>query len=411
MQSVTKPLQPPDRGAAPSAAPTVYRILLAISLVHLLNDAMQAVVPALYPILEKSMALTYTQVGLISFAFNMTSSIMQPMVGYFTDKRPSPSLLQLGMLSSLVGMIGLALAPSFGWVLFAAMFVGIGSAVFHPEGSRVAHMAAGARRSFAQAIYQVGGNTGQSLAPLMTAFVFVPLGQPGAAWFMLLAVLAISVLFTVSRWYRQKLADGALVKKGKKGAGEGDIVTQNVKFAISLLILLVFARSWYSSSIANFYQFFLTKQNGLEIRDAQVFVFLFMAAGAIGTLFGGPLADRFGKWRVILFSMIGSAPFALLLPHVSLFWAYPILFIMGMILSSSFSVTVVYAQELIPGNVGMVSGLITGLAFGMGALGAVVLGNVADTFGLPTLMQWCSFLPLLGVLTFLLPKDRKSLRA
>nr|WP_109689236.1 MFS transporter [Tumebacillus permanentifrigoris] len=398
-------------GQTPSVAPTVFRILLAISFVHFLNDSMQAVVPALYPVLKKSMSLTYTQVGLISFFFNMTSSIMQPVVGYFTDKRPSPFLLPLGMLSSMAGMFGLAMAPTFGWVLFAAMFVGLGSAVFHPEGSRVAHMAAGGRKGLAQSIYQVGGNTGQSLAPLMTAFVFVPLGQPGAAWAAILAMLAIAVLFNVSKWYRQQLSSGTVATKGKKGAGKGEIVTSNVKFAICLLILLVFARSWYSSSISNFYQFFLMEQDGLSIERAQVFVFLFMAAGAIGTFLGGPLADRFGKWRLILFSMMGAAPFAMLLPHVSLFWSYPLLFIMGVILSSSFSVTVVYAQELIPGNVGMVSGLIVGLAFGMGAIGAVVLGNVSDVYGLVTLMQWCSFLPLLGVLTFLLPKDRKSMKA
>ncbi|KEO82431.1 MFS transporter [Tumebacillus flagellatus] len=404
MQTVTKPLSAP--GTAPSAAPTVYRILLAISLVHLLNDAMQAVVPALYPILEKSMALNYTQVGLISFFFNMTSSIMQPGVGFFTDKRPSPFLLPLGMLASMAGMVGLAVAPSFGWVLFAAMFVGLGSAVFHPEGSRVAHMAAGARKGFAQSIYQVGGNTGQSLAPLMTALIFVPLGQPGAAWFTLLAGLAIFVLFNVSKWYRLQLATGAVAKKGKKAVSE--IQVKNVKFAIALLVLIVFARSWYSSAISNFYQFFLMEKFHLEIAGVQKFVFLFMLAGAVGTFFGGPLADRFGKWRVILFSLVGAAPFAVVLPHVSLFWAYPLLLCMGAILSSSFSVTVVYAQELIPGAVGLVSGLITGLAFGMGAIGAVALGKFADIYGLSTLMTVCSVLPLLGLLTFLLPKDEKS---
>ncbi|MBL0386812.1 MFS transporter [Tumebacillus sp. ITR2] len=407
MQPVAKPLLTP--GAAPSVAPTIYRILLAISLVHLLNDAMQAVVPALYPILQKSMHLTYTQVGFISFFFNMTSSILQPAVGYFTDKRPSPFLLPLGMLASMAGMVGLAMAPSFGWVLFAAMFVGLGSAVFHPEGSRVAHMAAGARKGFAQSIYQVGGNTGQSLAPLMTAFVFVPLGQPGAAWFTSFAALAILVLFGVSKWYRQQLATGAVIKKGKKAVSE--IVTNNVKFAITLLVLIVFARSWYSASVSNFYQFFLIEKFHLDTADVQQFVFLFMAAGAVGTFFGGPLADRFGKWRVILFSLIGAAPFALALPHVSLFWAYPILLCMGAILSSSFSVTVVYAQELIPGSVGLVSGLITGLAFGMGAIGAVVLGKFADVYGMSTMMTTCSFLPILGLLTLALPKDAKSKKA
>lgn len=404
MQPGTKPL--PASGAVSSAAPTVFRILFAISLVHLLNDAMQAVVPALYPILERSMALNYTQVGLISFFFNMTSSVMQPAIGFATDKRPSPLLLPLGMLASMAGMVGLATAPSFGWVLFAAMFVGLGSAVFHPEGSRVAHMAAGARRGFAQSIYQVGGNTGQSLAPVMTALVFVPLGQSGAAWFTLLAAVAILVLVGVSKWYRQQLASGAVAKKGKKVPSE--IATSNVKLAVGLLVLIVFARSWYSAAIANFYQFYLMEKFHLEIANVQKFVFLFMLAGAVGTFFGGPLADRFGKWRVILYSLVGAAPFALLLPHVPLGWAYPVLLCMGAILSSSFSVTVVYAQELIPGAVGLVSGLITGLAFGMGAIGAVALGKFADLYGLSTLMSVCSVLPLLGLLTLALPKDEKS---
>jgi FSR family fosmidomycin resistance protein-like MFS transporter len=396
-----------NRGVASTALPTMYGVLFAISFVHLLNDSMQAVIPAVFPILEKSMGLSYTQVGLIAFALQMTSSVMQPVVGYLTDKKPSPYLLPLGMASSLLGMLGLAFAPSFGWVLLAVLFVGLGSAVFHPEGSRVAYLAAGPRRGFAQSIYQVGGNSGASLAPLMTALIFVPLGQKGAVWFTSFAALAILVLLYVSRWYREQLALRSLPDKKKKGAAEAAAMQKRVLTAVLLLIFLVFARSWYGSGLANYYQFYLIESYGLTISEAQVLLFIYMAAGVLGTLIGGPLSDRFGKRRMILFSMLGAAPFALILPHVSLFWAYPLLFLIGMILSSSFSVTVVYAQELIPGRVGMVSGLIVGLAFGMGAIGAVALGKLADLNGLSFIMMFCSCLPLIGVLTWFLPGDDK----
>ncbi|MFB4344641.1 MFS transporter [Bacillus sp. BR_7] len=390
--------------------PTIYRILFAISFGHFLNDSMQAVVPALFPILEKMMNLSYMQVGWIAFALNMTSSIMQPVFGMYSDKKPSPFLLPLGMFSSMLGMIGLAFAPNFIIVIISVLFIGLGSAVFHPEGARVAYMAAGAKRGLAQAIYQVGGNTGNSLAPIFTALIFVPLGQIGSLGFTAFAAVGIVLLIFVSNWYRNELATGA-VRRKKRAALEAEnaIVSTHIKFVILLLVFLTFVRSWYGAGIGNFYQFYLIEHYGLSIKNAQYFVFAFMIAGVLGTFFGGPLADRFGKKTIIVFSMLGSAPLALLLPHVSLVWVVPLFLCIGFISSSSFSVIVVYAQELVPGKVGMVSGLIVGLAFGLGALGSVVLGKLADIYSLQFIMLLCSCLPLIGLTSWLLPSDKKTI--
>ncbi|KAA2395358.1 MFS transporter [Bacillus cereus] len=390
--------------------PTIYRILFAISFGHFFNDSMQAVVPALFPILEKTMNLSYMQVGWIAFALNMTSSIMQPVFGMYSDKKPSPFLLPLGMFSSMLGMIGLAFAPNFIIVIISVLFIGLGSAVFHPEGARVAYMAAGAKRGLAQAIYQVGGNTGNSLAPIFTALIFVPLGQIGSLGFTAFAAVGIVLLIFVSNWYRNELATGA-VRRKKRAALEAEnaIVSTHIKFVILLLVFLTFVRSWYGAGIGNFYQFYLIEHYGLSIKNAQYFVFAFMIAGVLGTFFGGPLADRFGKKTIIVFSMLGSAPLALLLPHVSLVWVVPLFLCIGFISSSSFSVIVVYAQELVPGKVGMVSGLIVGLAFGLGALGSVVLGKLADIYSLQFIMLLCSCLPLIGLTSWLLPSDKKTI--
>ncbi len=371
---------------------------------------MQAVVPALFPILEKTMNLSYMQVGWIAFALNMTSSIMQPVFGMYSDKKPSPFLLPLGMFSSMLGMIGLAFAPNFIIVIISVLFIGLGSAVFHPEGARVAYMAAGTKRGLAQAIYQVGGNTGNSLAPIFTALIFVPLGQIGSLGFTAFAAVGIVLLIFVSNWYRNELATGA-VRRKKRAALEAEnaIVSTHIKFVILLLVFLTFVRSWYGAGIGNFYQFYLIEHYGLSIKNAQYFVFAFMIAGVLGTFFGGPLADRFGKKTIIVFSMLGSAPLALLLPHVSLVWVIPLFLCIGFISSSSFSVIVVYAQELVPGKVGMVSGLIVGLAFGLGALGSVVLGKLADIYSLQFIMLLCSCLPLIGLTSWLLPSDKKTI--
>lgn len=402
-----------DTKSAAVRSATVYSILFAISSVHMLNDSMQAVVSALFPIFEDSLNLNYSQIGWIAFTLNMTSSVMQPVVGLVSDKKPMPWMLPLGMLCSMAGMAGLAFAPNFWLLLLSVVFVGLGSAVFHPEGSRVVHMGAGNRRAFAQSIYQVGGNFGSTLAPLMTIFIFVPLGQRGAAWGMLLAAAAIAVLFKVVPWYSAQLAahaDQLPKKKGSSaagGAGFAPISQRTVAFALTILFVVVFARSWYAAGIGTFYQFYAEEQYGLSTKGAQVPLFLFMAAGVIGTFFGGMVADRIGRKKMMLISLLGAAPIALILPHLPLGWVYPVIAVLGLVLQSGFSVSVVYAQDLMPNKVGTASGLITGLAFGMGALGSVVLGHFAVVYSLEEVIVASSALLVLGLLALLLPKDRR----
>lgn len=394
--------------ALPTNQPiTVYRILFAISLGHFINDCMQSVVPALFPIIGPTMNLNYTEIGWIAFTLNITSSIMQPVFGVLADKKPLPYFLPIAMFSSLLGMLGLALAPNFISVLVSVLFIGFGSAIFHPEGSRVAYMAAGSKRGLAQSIYQVGGNGGQSLAPLFTAFIFIGTGQFGTIWFTLLAAAGMFVLFFVSNWYKQELLVQVPAAKKTQALTEKRMLNKEIIIAICLLIFLVFARSWYGAGINNFFHFYMIEKFHSSIKHAQIYVFLFMLAGVVGTFFGGPLADKFGKCTILLFSLIGAAPFALMLPHVPQWLIAPLLVLIGFILQSSFSVTVVYAQELLPGMIGLVSGLIVGLAFGMGALGAVIFGVIGDLYSLQTIMVFCSVLPILGILTVLLPSDAK----
>lgn len=391
---------------------TVYPILYIIGLVHLLNDALQSVVPALFPVLQSSMGLTFTQLGLIAFALNATSSLIQPVVGIYTDKKPSPYALPIGLTFSLFGIIGLALAQNFWLIIVSVLFIGLGSAAFHPEGSRVAYMAAGNRRGLAQSIYQVGGNSGQALAPLMAAYILLPLGQKGVLWFTIVAAAGVILLLYIAAWYKQQVLEKAKpvkkkIEKKVKAKKETSENKRIILFSISLLIFLVFARSWFHAGMTNFYAFYVIQNYGLPIADSQIYIFVFLGAGAIGTFFGGPLADRFGKRLVISLSMLGSAPLALLLPFVGPTFAYVLIAIIGFIILSSFSVTVVYAQELVPGRIGLVSGLIVGLAFGMGAVGSVALGVLADWIGLTNTILFTVCLPLIGLLTFFLPTDQK----
>lgn len=387
---------------------TVYAILICISSVHLMNDMMQSVVSALFPVLAQSLQLSLAQIGWIAFTLNMTSSVMQPVIGLVSDKRPAPWMLPAGMFSSMLGMIGLAFALNFYMVLLAVVFVGLGSAVFHPEGSRVVHLAAGNRRAFSQSIYQVGGNFGTMLGPVMTMMIFLPLGQKGAIWGTFLAAAAIIILTKVVPWYKTNLAVQAGKMKQQKASGNIKAVLSPriVAFALAVLFAIVFARSWYAAAIGNFYQFYIVEAYSLTIRQAQIPLFLFLAAGVAGTFFGGIMADRIGRKKMMLISILGAAPFALILPHLPLAWVYPLILVLGFILQSGFSVSVVYAQELMPGKVGTASGLITGLAFGMGGLGAVVLGYLADAHSLSFIMIACSALPLIGLLAILMPKDR-----
>ncbi|MHC0037969.1 MFS transporter [Pseudoneobacillus sp. C159] len=387
---------------------TIYNILFIMSLCHLLNDSLQSVVPAMFPILEKSMKLSFTQLGLIAFSLNMVASVLQPVVGWYTDKRPRPYALPLGLTSSMLGILGLALAPSYWMILVSVIFIGFGSAVFHPEGSRVTHMAAGKKRGLAQSIYQVGGNSGQALAPVFTALILVPLGQFGGIWFTIVAFIAVLFLIYIARWYSKQLKAkaGEIIKKKAVKDGYAPNV-KRIKLAILILILLVFARSWYASAISNFYTFYAIDSYHVTIAHSQTFIFVFLLMGAVGTFFGGPLADRFGRRKIIFLSIIGVAPLTLLLPYVGPAVAYILLALTGLILMSSFSVTVVYAQELIPGKIGTMSGLITGLAFGMGAIGSVALGALIDMMGIEITMIAVSFLPILGLLTLLLPSDQR----
>lgn len=394
-------------GSTAAQAMTVYPILFAISMVHLLNDTMQSAIPALFPILRDSLALSYGQIGWISFAMNMTASVFQPLVGLYSDIRPRPYILPLGVCFTLIGVVMLAFAPEYSLILLAVTSIGLGSSIFHPESSRVAYLAAGERRGLAQSISQVGGNIGTSLGPLMTALIFIPLGQRSVAWFAFAAVAAIVIQFFVARWYAS-LGIRPKPRKSTAATGQpqrGGLSKGKIGLAISVLILLLFSKNVYSISISSFYAFFMMDHYGVGKSAAQWYVFAFLAAAVIGTFFGGPLADRYGRKNIIWLSILGAAPFSLLLPYANLFWSGVLVVLAGFIMSSSFSIIVVYAQELLPGKVGLVSGLFFGLSFGLGGLGSALLGHFADQWGILFIMQLCSYLPLIGLLTVLLPKD------
>lgn len=389
------------------AKPTIYPVIFAISLAHLINDALQAVIPASYPILRDSLHLSFTQIGMITFILYFSSSVIQPFVGMYADARPTPNLLPLGMVIAVLGMLGLAFAPGYAMVLAAVACVGLASAMFHPEGSRISYLAAGPRRGLAQSIFQVGGNTGNALAPLMTALIFFPYGQFGAIWFTLLAAAGIAIQLWVARWYRAHLSLIPVKKSSTNARQLDEKHKKTIRYAIILIIFIAFARSWFGSSISTYFVFYVIEHFQISVPTAQLYIFIYLGAGILGTFVGGPLSDRIGRKNVILLSLLGSAPFAMLLPHANELWTYPLLFILGVLNHSSFSVTVVYVQELVPGKVGTVSGLITGLSFGMGAIGAVALGGLIDATSLTLVITACSFMPLLGAMGFFLPSDKK----
>lgn len=390
------------------AANPVYPVMFAIGGVHLLNDSLQAVIPAMFPILEKDLGLTFTQLGLIAFALNMVASVLQPVIGFASDKKPMPYALPLGMVFSFIGIAGLAFAPEYWLILLSVIFLGFGSAVFHPEGSRVSYMAAGSRRGLSQSIYQVGGNSGQALAPLISAFILVPLGQRGAALFLVVAALGIFVLSKISAWYKAQLEREKLQKVKKAVLSSLPPLTKKqVGTALTILLLIIFARTFYITTITSFYIFHLMEGYGLTIQQGQMFIFLFLGIGAFGTFFGGPLADRIGRKRVIVLSLLVPIPLAIALPYVALPAVGVILTVLGFFLMLSFSVMVVYAQELVPSKIGTMSGLTVGLAFGMGAIGAVVIGMLMDAIGVYETMVIISLLPVLGLIGLALPKDRK----
>ena len=386
----------------------VYPIMFAIGGCHLLNDSLQAVIPAMFPILEADLGLTFTQLGLIAFVLNIVASVLQPVVGFISDKKPMPYALPLGMTSSFFGIAGLAFAPEYWMILVSVIFLGLGSAVFHPEGSRVSYMAAGSKRGLSQSIYQVGGNSGQALAPLISAFILVPLGQIGAALFLFVAALGIFILSKISIWYKQQLEKEKLQKVKKVLLSSlPEMTKKQVGVALALLMIIIFARSFYVTNMTSFYIFHLIDSYGLTIQQGQLYVFLFLGVGAAGTFFGGPMADKIGRKNVILLSIIVPIPLAALLPYLPLYAVLLFLALIGFFIMLSFSVTVVYAQELVPSKIGTMAGLTVGLAFGMGAIGAVVIGMLMDAIGVYETMIVVSFLPIIGLVGLWLPRDRK----
>ena len=392
-------------GASPTArsgeAGPAYGVLGAISSAHLVNDMMQSLILAMYPLLKGEFSLSFGQIGLITLTYQLTASLLQPLVGLFTDRKPQPYSLPFGMTSTLIGLVLLAFAPSFAVVLLAAAFVGIGSSIFHPESSRIARLASGGRHGFAQSVFQVGGNTGTAVGPLLAAAFIVPFGQRSVAWFGLAALVGIVMLWQVSRWY----AEHHIAAAGRKQATvDSPYPPRVVAGAIAVLLVLIFSKYFYVAGLSSFYTFYLIDRFGLSVQSAQLHLFFFLFASAVGTVAGGPIGDRIGSKPVIWASILGVAPFALLLPHTNLFWTTALTIVIGLVLSSAFSAILVYAQELMPGKVGMVSGLFFGFAFGMGGLGAAVLGLLADRTSITFVYDAIAWLPLLGVVTVLLPK-------
>jgi FSR family fosmidomycin resistance protein-like MFS transporter len=395
----------PHTSAAPAAqAGTVMQILFSVAFVHLLNDCVQAVLPAIYPLLKQEFALSFTQIGLITLTFQCTASLLQPWIGLYTDKRPIPFLLPVGMCVTLGGVALLAVAGSFPMLLVAAGMIGIGSSTFHPEASRVARLASGGRFGFAQSLFQVGGNLGSAFGPLLAAAIIIGRGQGKIAWLMLLVLLAVVVLIGVSRWYAGHLR--SVTRKLAVHAGPG-LSRGRVLWALTVLALLVFSKYIYMSSLSSYYTFFLIEKFHVPVGTAQMYLFLFLASVAVGTFAGGPIGDRIGRKRVIWVSILGAAPFTLALPYASLFWTGVLSVLIGLVMSSAFSAIVVFAQELVPGKVGMIAGIFFGLMFGISGIGAAAMGHIADAAGIEQVYRIASFLPLLGVLAALLPRMEK----
>jgi MFS transporter, FSR family, fosmidomycin resistance protein len=385
----------------------VFPILLAISFAHLLNDAVQSVIPAIFPILKQSLHLSFTQIGLIAFTFHITAGLLQPLFGIYTDVRPQPFLLPIGMGFTLLGVVILALAANFLFILLAVSLIGMGSAILHPECSRVAFLAAGKQRGLAQSIFQIGGNIGMSLGPLLTILIFVPLGQWSVIWFSVAALVGIVIQFYVASWSSKQTPLSRKAPEVLVGDRVHRLSRSRIWLALAILVSLVFSKQVYVAGMAGFYSFYLTQSKGISVAAAQLYLFIFAIASVVGIFLGGSLADRLGRKNIIWVSILGSAPFSILLPFANLFWSALLLGLIGLILSMAFSVIVVYAQELLPNRVGMVSGLFFGVAFAFGGIGAALLGYLADVSSIRTVMQVCAYLPLIGLLTVLLPADQK----
>lgn len=380
----------------------VIKILGAISFCHLLNDMMQSLLPAIYPMLKTSFRLDFGQIGLITLTYQMTASLLQPLVGQYTDRRPQPYSLVVGMSFTLVGLLLLSIAGTFSVLLLAAALVGVGSSVFHPESSRVARMASGGRHGFAQSLFQVGGNFGSSLGPLLAAFIVLPLGQWSIAWFSLAALLGIVFLWNVGGWYKTHRSPTTSMPEQAEASHPALSRTQ-VRVALGVLMTLVFSKYFYLASLTSYYAFYLIAKFHVSVQSAQIHLFVFLGAVAAGTIIGGPIGDRVGRKYVIWWSILGVLPFTLALPYANLVWTEILSVVIGVVIASAFSAILVYAQELVPGKVGMISGLFFGLAFGVGGIGAALLGWLADRSNINFVYHVCSFLPALGLLTGFLP--------
>lgn len=388
-----------------TSSPLVMRIIGAVALAHLVNDLIQAVLPSIYPLLKESYGLTFTQIGLITLTFQITASLLQPWVGYYTDRHPNPLVLPVGSLCTLIGILMLAVVGSFPMILLASALIGIGSSTFHPEASRIARLASGGRFGLAQSTFQVGGNTGSAFGPLLAAAIIIPFGQGHVAWFGLVALFSVGLLYAISRWYRAHLN---LFKLKQGQAASHGLSKGRVTGALVVLAFLIFSKFFYMSSITSYFTFYLIEKFDLSVANSQLYLFLFLGAVAAGTFFGGPIGDRIGRKAVIWFSILGAAPFTLALPYADLFWTSVLSVIIGFILASAFSAIVVYAQELVPGNVGMIAGIFFGLMFGFGGIGAALLGYLADSHGILFVYNLCSYLPLLGIMAILLPRTKKA---
>jgi FSR family fosmidomycin resistance protein-like MFS transporter len=396
-------------GVAAAKDATVVPILVAISFSHLLNDLIQSLIPALYPILKSTFSLDFAQVGLITLTFQLTASLLQPVVGLYTDRKPSPFSLVIGMGFTLVGLLLLSKAASYPMLLASAALVGMGSSIFHPESSRVARMASGGRHGLAQSVFQVGGYTGSALGPLLAAFIVVPRGQGSIGWFSIVALVAAIVLFNVGRWYRERI-QAARKRPAPAAPAAAHMPARRVTTAIVILVALVFSKQIYIVSLSNYFTFFLIGKFHLSVQAAQVHLFIFLGAVAVGTLIGGPVGDRIGRKYVIWCSILGVLPFSLLLPYANLFWTGVLSVIIGLVLSSAFSAILVFAQDLVPGRVGLIAGLFFGLSFGLGGVGAAALGELADRTSMDFVYRVCSFLPAIGLLTYFLPDIERPAR-
>lgn len=389
-----------------AAQTTTFSVLFAISFCHLLNDMMQSLIPAIYPSLKEMFSLSFAQVGLITFVFQCTASLLQPVVGLVSDKRPMPFSLPVGAGFTMIGLVGLGMAQSYAMVLLAAAVVGIGSSVFHPESSRVARMASGGRHGLAQSLFQVGGNTGSALGPVLAAYVVLTYGHRSIAWCALFAVISVVVLWNVGRWYKHHGL--ARMSSRRSVVADTGLTRRQVAFSVTILLMLIFSKYFYLTSITSYYTFYLIHHFHVSVQNAQLHLFLFLAAVAAGTFVGGPVGDKVGRKLVIWVSILGILPFTLILPYADLFWTSVLSVVIGMILASAFSAIVVFGQELMPGRIGMVSGMFYGFSFGMGGIGAALIGLLADHKGIEFTYWVCSFLPAIGLLTAFLPDIEKG---